>query len=97
MITASAISAFQSIETPFYYYDMELLDKTLDIYTQQIKKYGYHAHFALKAKHFSNMGTFSFQTRKARSFLLSPIGCTAMANALGRVARATYIAYILHY
>ena len=49
MITASAISAFQSIETPFYYYDMELLDKTLDIYTQQIKKYGYHAHFALKA------------------------------------------------
>jgi diaminopimelate decarboxylase len=49
MITASAISAFQSIETPFYYYDMELLKKTLDIYTSQIKKYGYHAHFALKA------------------------------------------------
>ena len=49
MITASAISAFQSIETPFYYYDMEILKKTLDIYTSQIKKYGYHAHFALKA------------------------------------------------
>lgn len=49
MITQSAISAFQSIETPFYYYDMELLNKTLDLYTSQINKYGYHAHYALKA------------------------------------------------
>ena len=49
MITKSAISAFESIQTPFYYYDIELLNKTLDEYTSLIKKYNYHAHYALKA------------------------------------------------
>ena len=41
MITTSAIKAFGSIETPFYYYDIELLNKTLDEYTSLIGKYGY--------------------------------------------------------
>ena len=49
MITKSAISAFESIQTPFYYYDIELLNKTLDEYTSLINKYNYHAHYALKA------------------------------------------------
>ncbi len=49
MITNSAIKAFESIETPFYYYDIELLKKTLDEYTSLIGKYGYDAHYALKA------------------------------------------------
>ncbi len=49
MITNSAIKAFESIETPFYYYDIELLNKTLNEYTSLINKYGYSAHYALKA------------------------------------------------
>lgn len=49
MITKEAIKAFGSIETPFYYYDIELLNKTLQVYTSLIKKYGYSAHYALKA------------------------------------------------
>lgn len=49
MITPGAIRAFESIETPFYYYDIELLQKTLDEYTSLIRKYGYSAHYALKA------------------------------------------------
>ena len=49
MITKQAIEVFKKIETPFYYYDVELLKKTLDIYKSQIDKYGYHAHYALKA------------------------------------------------
>lgn len=49
MINTNAIEVFQSIETPFYYYDMELLDKTLDLYTTIINKYNYSAHYALKA------------------------------------------------
>jgi len=49
MITKQAIEVFKKIETPFYYYDVELLKKTLDIYKSQIEKYGYHAHYALKA------------------------------------------------
>ncbi len=49
MITTTAVKAFQTIETPFYYYDMELLDKTLDLYASLIDKYNYSAHYALKA------------------------------------------------
>ena len=45
----SVTSAFTSLETPFYYYDLSLLQKTLDTYTSCIGKYGYHAHYALKA------------------------------------------------
>lgn len=49
MITNNALSSFQSIETPFYFYDMELLNETLSLYTLLIKKYDYSAHYALKA------------------------------------------------
>ena len=49
MITKEQIEAFGAIETPFYFYDLDLLRKTLDIYKAQIDKYGYNAHYALKA------------------------------------------------
>jgi len=49
MITKQQVEAFKSIETPFYFYDVELLKKTLDIYKKQIDKYGYNAHYAMKA------------------------------------------------
>lgn len=49
MITKQQIEIFKTIETPFYFYDMELLKKTLDTYKAQIDKYGYNAHYAMKA------------------------------------------------
>ena len=49
MITPTTINAFEALETPFYYYDMELLEQTLKQYTNHINKYGYTAHYALKA------------------------------------------------
>ncbi|MEG0518757.1 MAG: diaminopimelate decarboxylase [Bacteroidales bacterium] len=49
MIITSALSSFQSMETPFYFYDMELLNETLSLYTAFTKKYNYSAHYALKA------------------------------------------------
>ena len=49
MFTPATLSAFASLETPFYYYDLSLLQKTLDAYTASMGKYGYHAHYALKA------------------------------------------------
>ena len=43
------VEKFRSLKTPFYYYDMNLLQDTLD----QVKKHGlskgYHVHFAVKA------------------------------------------------
>jgi len=41
--------AFEGWETPFYYYDLSLLQETLGIYTSCLNKYGYHAHYAFKA------------------------------------------------
>lgn len=44
------VSAFRSIETPFYYYDTELLQRTINVIKTEIAKYGnYHVHYAIKA------------------------------------------------
>ena len=40
---------FESLETPFYYYDMELLNNTLQTITQETKNRPFHVHYALKA------------------------------------------------
>ena len=40
---------FRNIETPFYYYDVGLLQKTLDAVKVELKKYDYHLHYAVKA------------------------------------------------
>jgi len=40
---------FRNIETPFYYYDVALLQKTLDVVKAELTKYGYHLHYAVKA------------------------------------------------
>ena len=40
---------FESIETPFYYYDMELLHKTLNSVIKEVEGKPFHVHYALKA------------------------------------------------
>lgn len=49
MFTQEQLHAFSQNETPFYFYDMELLDRTLALYTEQLRRYGYRAHYAMKA------------------------------------------------
>ena len=44
------IEKFKALETPFYYYDMELLKETLEVIKAESGKYGYHVHYAVKAK-----------------------------------------------
>lgn len=43
------VDKFAQIETPFYYYDTELLRKTLEIVKAETEQYGYVAHYAVKA------------------------------------------------
>lgn len=44
------VEAFANIETPFYYYDVELLEKTLATVKEEAGKYeGFHVHYAIKA------------------------------------------------
>ncbi|MEA5005917.1 MAG: diaminopimelate decarboxylase [Rikenellaceae bacterium] len=49
MFDKVTLGRFDALQTPFYYYDLSLLKKTLERYTKQTDKYGYHAHYALKA------------------------------------------------
>lgn len=49
MFDLKTVELFGTLETPFYYYDMQLLKKTLDIYTKELNRYNYHAHYAFKA------------------------------------------------
>lgn len=43
------IEKLRGFETPFYYYDMDLLKKTLKIVKEETKKYGFAQHYAVKA------------------------------------------------
>ena len=49
MFNSDTINKFQDIETPFYYYDMGVLRKTLEACTTASAKYGFHVHYAMKA------------------------------------------------
>lgn len=49
MFTEDIIKKIQQYKTPFYYYDLELLQKTLDIVKNESSKYNYHVHYAFKA------------------------------------------------
>ena len=40
---------FKSQQTPFYYYDTDLLNKTLQTAVTEASKYNYHLHYAVKA------------------------------------------------
>jgi len=49
MFTKEIISKFNSIPTPFYYYDLNVLKKTLEALKMESDKYNYIVHYALKA------------------------------------------------
>ncbi len=40
---------FKALPTPFYYYNVELLNETLNMVKTEAGKYGYHVHYAIKA------------------------------------------------
>ena len=37
------------VKTPFYYYDTDILNRTLDMILKESDKYGFHVHYAIKA------------------------------------------------
>jgi len=43
------IGRFGSLQTPFYYYDVALLQETINVVKSELKKYDYHLYYALKA------------------------------------------------
>lgn len=49
MFNSETIERFQQVETPFYYYDLDLLQQTLDACKVAADKYNFHVHYAMKA------------------------------------------------
>jgi diaminopimelate decarboxylase len=43
------VDTFKEWKTPFYYYDIDLLNETLRLVHTELDKYGYHCHYAIKA------------------------------------------------
>lgn len=61
MFSPSNIARFNELETPFYYYDIALLQQTLTACYEAAAQYNYHVHYALKA----NFNTKVLQTVQA--------------------------------
>lgn len=49
MFNSDTLARFQQAETPFYYYDLNLLQQTLDACKVAADKYDFHVHYAMKA------------------------------------------------
>jgi diaminopimelate decarboxylase len=49
MFNAETINRLKGIETPFFYYDLRILDATLEAINNEVKDFPYHVHYAIKA------------------------------------------------
>lgn len=49
MFSRDTVARFQNLETPFYYYDLKVLDQTLMSCKAASEKFAFHVHYALKA------------------------------------------------
>ena len=49
MFSSEEITRFESLTTPFYYYNLELLKDTLKAVKETSSEYNYHVHYAFKA------------------------------------------------
>ncbi len=49
MFTQKVITQLKQLKTPYYFYDLDLLQQTLNTVSTESKKYNYHVHYAFKA------------------------------------------------
>ena len=74
------VDKFEALETPFYYYDVNLLKETLSTVSAEAAKYeGFHVHYAIKA---------NFNPRLLRVVAESGIGadCVSGGEVLAAIA-----------
>lgn len=48
-MTVFPIEKFKELKTPFYFYDMKLLEDTLSLVKKESARYDFHVHYAIKA------------------------------------------------
>jgi diaminopimelate decarboxylase len=49
MLAAELLNSFEQLETPFYYYDLQLLKSTIKQVCTESAKHNYYVHYAIKA------------------------------------------------
>ncbi|MFT6815368.1 MAG: diaminopimelate decarboxylase [Sphingobacteriales bacterium] len=49
MFTTELLNKFSSLNTPFYYYDNDILEHVLNLASSEAKKHKFHVHYAFKA------------------------------------------------
>lgn len=82
MFSANTISKFQQINTPFYFYDMDLLRRTIFAANDAAKPGNFHIHFAMKA---------NFEERILKELLANGFGADCVSG--GEVARALAVGF----
>lgn len=82
MFSNKDISQFANLETPFYYYDLSLLQDTLNTCADAAKLYNFHVHYAMKA----NFNQTVLQKIKA-------VGFGADCVSGGEVTKATELGF----
>lgn len=76
------VQKFESLKTPFYYYDLGLLEETLKSLTAVIKPHNYHVHYAFKAN-----------TNERMLKLIQKYGMGADCVSGGEVKRAVQLGF----
>lgn len=71
------LKKFEELETPFYFYDLTLLERTLDA-VKKANRYGYHVHYAVKA----NVNTPVLEAIKSAGFGVDCVSGAEIKTAL---------------
>lgn len=71
MFSKASIDRFNQLETPFYYYDLNLLQQTVTTCKNAASAYGYHVHYALKA---------NFNTRVLKTVQAAGMGADCVSG-----------------
>ncbi|WP_285056792.1 diaminopimelate decarboxylase [Pedobacter ginsengisoli] len=82
MFSNKDIEQFANLETPFYYYDLNLLQRTLSDCSEAAKVYNFHVHYAMKA---------NFNTKVLQKIKLTGFGADCVSG--GEVSKAIEIGF----
>lgn len=82
MFSSKDIVEFANLETPFYYYDLNLLQQTLSNCADAAKVYNFHVHYAMKA---------NFNARVLQKIKSTGFGADCVSG--GEVSRAIEIGF----
>lgn len=89
MFSAIDIKKFSQLETPFFYYDLEILNRTLESINHEIKGEPFHVHYAIKA----NTNTQILEKVKENGLGIDCVSGNELKHALAHGFKPEQIAF----